>query len=213
MFLLRRPSRRALTSEPSTQLLRNGDVLCVYVNQKELGEAHILLFNDVLYITKRSGGRARDAYKLKHVVRLATALVNEARIKRHPFAFELSDVENKIKYAIAFEEVRLSLLVSLCRAALVGSTAPTTALAVGGEDFVDDRVRVELPEAQRQIKSAPLCHISVSRSRSRALTRREKSHRLRATAMVTDFFECLRRVQRDRSTKEKVSRCTLHSVQ
>ena len=90
-------------------MLRNGDVLCVYVNGKDLGEAHVLLFNDVLYIAKR-GGRTRDTYKLKHTVRLVSAVVNEARIKRHPFAFEVTDYENKIKYALAFEVVRCCVL-------------------------------------------------------------------------------------------------------
>jgi hypothetical protein len=65
-------------------------VMCSPIAQ-DSGEAHGLLFTDVLYLTKKHAARPgqRDTYKLKAVVRFAAAVVNESRIKKHPYAFEV----------------------------------------------------------------------------------------------------------------------------
>lgn len=73
---------------------------------------HVLLFTDVLYVAKKQSGRAPHnvVYKLKSAMRLGTALVNEARIKRHPYAFEIADVDSKTKYVIAFDSLEEKIL-------------------------------------------------------------------------------------------------------
>jgi hypothetical protein len=80
-----------LLPSSSRRLVRQATCSCVHQNGKELGELHLMLFTDVLYACKRSTSRDREVFKLKIVVRLVQfAKVREARVKRHPYAFEVS---------------------------------------------------------------------------------------------------------------------------
>lgn len=60
-----------LMPSPTRRLVRHDDLISCFVNQKEMGEAHVLLFNDVLYYTKKSSGKQGDTYKLKVAMRRA----------------------------------------------------------------------------------------------------------------------------------------------
>jgi hypothetical protein len=80
-----------LLPSSSRRLVRQAACSCVHSNGKELGELHLMLFTDVLYACKRTTSRDREVFKLKIVVRLVQfAKVREARVKRHPYAFEVS---------------------------------------------------------------------------------------------------------------------------
>jgi hypothetical protein len=80
-----------LLPSASRRLVRQAMCACVRHNGKDLGEMHVLLFTDVLYACKRASSRDRELFKLKVVVRLvSSAQVREARIKRYPFAFEIT---------------------------------------------------------------------------------------------------------------------------
>jgi hypothetical protein len=80
-----------LLPSSSRRLVRQATCSCVHSSGKELGELHLMLFTDVLYACKRSTSRDREVFKLKIVVRLVQfAKVREARVKRHPYAFEVS---------------------------------------------------------------------------------------------------------------------------